>query len=241
MEQPLTGDPNQYVGTELELFAQAKRWKAYYSRSIERWVSGDVLEVGAGIGTNTRELHGPRVRSWLCLEPDAKLAEQARDAVAMLPGASVAVGTTSSATLGLYDSVLYIDVLEHIEDDRGELQRAAALLREGGHLVVLCPAHQALYSELDRAVGHFRRYDAKSLTACGPTGLELESVFYLDSVGMLASFANRALLKQANPTLGQIQVWDRFMIPLSKVLDVCVGRRLGKSVIAVWRRPRASR
>lgn len=237
MEQPLTSEPNEYVGTELALFAQAKRWKAYYARSIERWVSGDVLEVGAGIGTNTRELHGPGVRSWVCLEPDPKLAAQARDTVAALPGSSVVVGTTTSAALGRYDSVLYIDVLEHIEDDRGELRRAAELVREGGHLVVLCPAHQALYSALDRAVGHYRRYDAKSLVACGPAELELETVFYLDSVGMLASFANRALLRQANPTLGQIQIWDRFMIPLSKVLDACVGRRLGKSVIAVWRRP----
>lgn len=233
----MTGESTEYVGTELELFAQAKRWKAYYARSIERWVSGDVLEVGAGIGTNTLELHGPRVRSWLCLEPDARLAAQARATVSTLPASSVAVGTTASGALGSYDSVLYIDVLEHIEDDRAELRRAAELLRKGGHLVVLCPAHQSLYSALDRAVGHFRRYDAKSLVACGPAELELETVFYLDSVGMLASFANRALLKQANPTLGQIQLWDRFMIPLSKVLDACVGRRLGKSVIAVWRKP----
>jgi len=232
----MTNDPSRYVGTELELFAQATHWKAYFSRSIARWVHGDVLEVGAGIGTNTRELYGPGVKSWLCLEPDASLAVQATAAVSALSGCSVLVGTTTSAKLGSYDSILYVDVLEHIEDDRDELERAAKLLRPDGHLVVLCPAHQALYSELDRAVGHFRRYDAKSLTACGPASLTLESVFYLDSVGMLASLANRALLKSAEPSLGQIKVWDRFMIPLSRLLDPCTGRRLGKSVVAVWRR-----
>jgi SAM-dependent methyltransferase len=238
----MTYDPTHYVGTELELFANATQWKAYFSRSIARWVTGDVLEVGAGIGTNTRELYGPSVKSWLCLEPDAALAAQATEAVATLPACSVVVGTTGSAKLATYDSILYVDVLEHIEDDHDELERAALLLRPGGHLVVLCPAHQALYSELDRAVGHFRRYDAKSLTACGPASLVLESVFYLDSVGMLASLANRALLKSSEPSLGQIKVWDRFMIPLSRLLDPCTGRRLGKSVIAVWRRvPGSSR
>jgi hypothetical protein len=195
-----------------------------------------VLEVGAGIATNTRELRTPSVKSWLCLEPDASLAERASTVVASLPDCRVVVGTTSTAELGSYDSLLYIDVLEHIEDDRGELERAATLLREGGHLVVLCPAHQELYSELDRAVGHFRRYDAQTLSACGPATLTLEKVFYLDSVGMLASFANRALLKSGQPSLGQIKVWDRFMIPLSRLIDRCVGRRLGKSVVAVWRR-----
>jgi SAM-dependent methyltransferase len=229
-------DPTHYVGTELELFANATRWKAYFSRSIARWVHGDVLEVGAGIGTNTRELHGPRVKSWLCLEPDASLAAQAVQKVSGLPTCTVVVGTTETAKLGTYDSILYVDVLEHIEGDREELDRAAALLRPEGHLVVLCPAHQSLYSELDRAVGHFRRYDAKSLSACGPAKLELETVFYLDSVGMLASLANRALLKSSEPSLGQIKVWDRFMVPLSQLLDPCTGRRLGKSVVAVWRR-----
>jgi len=199
-------------------------------------VRGDVLEVGAGIGANTHELHGPSVRSWLCLEPDATLAAQAKLALAPLATCEVVVGTTLDAKLGVYDSVLYIDVLEHIEDDRAELERASALLRDGGHLVVLCPAHQSLYSELDRAVGHFRRYDAQSLTACGPASLTLESAFYLDSVGMLASLANRALLKQGTPSLAQIKFWDRVMVPLSKLLDPCVGRRLGKSVVAVWRR-----
>ncbi len=232
----MTYDPSHYVGTELELFANATRWKAYFSRHIARWVRGDVLEVGAGIGTNTRELHGPRVRSWLCLEPDASLAAQAAQKVAGLPTCSVVVGTTGTAKLSNYDSILYIDVLEHIEDDHEELDRAASLLRPEGHLVVLCPAHQSLYSELDRAVGHFRRYDAKSMTACGPASLTLERVFYLDSVGMLASLANRALLKSSEPSLGQIKVWDRFMVPLSRLLDPCTGRRLGKSVVGVWQR-----
>jgi hypothetical protein len=235
-EAGLAYDPTHYVGTELELFANATQWKGYFARSIARWVRGDVLEVGAGIGANTEELHGPAVRSWLSLEPDASLAAQATRALGALPNCRVVVGTTGSAELGTYDSVLYIDVLEHIEDDREELERAAALLKDGGHLVVLCPAHQALYSELDKAVGHFRRYDVKSLTACGPSTLILESAYYLDSVGMLASLANRALLKQGTPSLSQIRFWDRFMVPLSRLLDPCVGRRLGKSVVAVWRR-----
>jgi hypothetical protein len=233
----VTTDAAHYIGNELELFARATRWKSYFARSITSWIKGDVLEVGAGIGANTLLLHNPKVSSWQCLEPDETLARSARQAVAELPGCRVHVGTTSSPELGRYDAILYIDVLEHIEDDSGELARATTLLKDGGHLVVLAPAHQSLYSEFDRAIGHFRRYDAATLTAVGPASLTLERVFYLDSVGMLASFANRAFLKSSQPTPGQIATWDRFMVPVSKLLDPCLGRRLGKSVIAVWQRP----
>src|SRR5688572_14599335 len=96
------------------------------------WIQGDVLEVGAGIGSNTLLLHNPKVSSWLCLEPDETLAQSARKAVAELSGCRVHVGTTASAELGRYDAVLYIDVLEHIENDVGELARATSLLKDGG-------------------------------------------------------------------------------------------------------------
>jgi SAM-dependent methyltransferase len=230
----MTDDALHYVGNELELFSGAQRWKAYFSRSIAPWIRGDVLEVGAGIGANTRLLANERVKSWLCLEPDAALAEKLRAAVADLPRTSVSVGTTATLEPALFDTLLYIDVLEHIEDDRGELLRALGFLRAGGSLVVLCPAHQALYSEFDRAIGHFRRYDKTSLAACAPPGAEQRELYYLDSVGMLASLANRALLKQKQPTTQQILTWDRFMVPVSTVLDRALGRRLGKSVIGVW-------
>jgi protein-L-isoaspartate O-methyltransferase len=229
-------DATHYIGTELELFSAARRWKAYWAKSVAPWVKGDVLEVGAGIGANTHVLQNPEVRSFTCLEPDAALAARAATEVAALPACRVVVGTTASSELTSYDSIVYIDVLEHIESDAAELVRAAELLRPGGSLVVLCPAHQSLYSEFDRAIGHFRRYDAKSLVACGPPALELERSFYLDSVGVLASFANHALLKSERPTPGQIRTWDTLMVPLSRVLDPCFGHRLGKSVIAVWRR-----
>lgn len=230
-------DAGHYIGTELELFAAATRWKAYWAKSIARWVRGDVLEVGAGIGTNTRVLQSSAVRTWHCLEPDAALAARAETEVKDLGACRVVVGTTASPALERYDTILYIDVLEHIEDDRAELVQAASLLRPGGHLVVLAPAHQALYSEFDRAIGHFRRYDAGSLTAVGPASLALERCFYLDSVGVFASFANRAFLKSERPTPAQIKTWDSFMVPLSRLLDPCFGRRLGKSVVAVWSRP----
>src|SRR5262249_9818557 len=130
----------------------------------------------------------------------------------------------------------YIDVLEHIEDDRGEVARAAAHLVPGGRLVVLSPAHAWLYSDFDAAIGHFRRYDGKSLRALTPPSLKVKSLRYLDSAGLAASGANRFLLRQSMPGRAQIAFWDKCLVPMSRVTDALSAGRLGKSVVAVWER-----
>lgn len=228
--------PSHYVGEELDIFRHARRWKAYWSRHVRPWIRGDVVEVGAGIGANTAGLQTPGVRSWLCLEPDPELAERLRAATVSLAHCSVAVGTAPSLPRASYDTVLYIDVLEHIADDKAELAHAAELLRPAGNLIVLSPAHQSLYSPFDAAIGHYRRYNRRSLAACTPPGCRIEWLGYLDSVGVATSFANRALLKQSQPTLQQILFWDRFIVPVSAAVDRRLGYRFGKSVLGIWTR-----
>ena len=227
-----------YVGQELDIFAQAKNWKLYWSSCVRPFLSGDVLEVGAGIGANTPLLAPQSVRSWICLEPDVELAQRAAAYLAADRTTSkirVIAGTTQTLQADLrFDVLLYIDVLEHIERDWEELEKAANLLRRGGKLVVLSPAHQWLYAEFDQSIGHFRRYDRASLIACGPKACTLSKLWYLDSVGMLASWANRLLLHQSVPSLRQILFWDRYLVPPSTLLDRVLFHLVGKSILAVW-------
>ncbi len=239
----------EYVGTELELFAEARNWKRYLRDAIAPFLGGDVLEVGAGIGTTTRALctgHVFRltaeatgaVSSWTCLEPDPALAATLeRESLALPCSPRVVVGTLADLPeTARFDSLLYVDVLEHIEHDAAEVQRAAARLNQGGRLIILCPAHQALYSAFDRQIGHFRRYDRKMMRALTPEGMTLERLTYLDSAGFLLSTANRLLLRASMPTRGQIHTWDRLFVPISRVTDVLTGGRVGKSILAVWRK-----
>jgi SAM-dependent methyltransferase len=227
-----------YEGTELELFANAFRWKSYWRVQIASWVRGKVLEVGAGLGANTSMLCDPSHELWMCLEPDPIMAEGLERAIAvgLLPaGCHVRRGTIDDlAPKDRFDAVLYVDVLEHIEDDRGELSRAAEHLAPGGSLIVLSPAHQALFSPFDEAIGHFRRYDRRLLSAIAPRSVELTRLRYLDSVGMLTSLANRFVLSQSLPTRGQLAFWDRCLVPVSRLLDPLLGYRVGRSILAVW-------
>jgi len=232
--------PTSYIGQELDLFAHAVRWKAYWSAQVRPFVAGDVLEVGAGLGANTGLLQTARVHSWRCLEPDPLLASQLAEAVEAIPVASVLTGTIAAVRSQRFDTILYIDVLEHIENDKAEAEAAASLLRPGGHLIVLAPAHQSLFTAFDRAIGHYRRYNRATLSACTPRRCTTCCLAYLDAVGLLASTANRVLLRQRYPTLGQVRFWDRYMVPASRLVDRMTRYRLGKSILAIWRRDAGS-
>jgi SAM-dependent methyltransferase len=232
--------PNKYAGSELELFSAVRNWKAYWCGQIQPLVEGDVLEVGAGIGSNTCVLDDGSARRWLCLEPDPELCIELREnvrATAAQRCYDTVCGTLASLDGQSFDTIVYIDVLEHIKDDRQELERAASLLRPGGHLIVLSPAHNRLFSPFDAAIGHFRRYNRSMLQAISPAGLRLERMRYLDCAGMLLSAANMLLLRQSMPSKAQLQVWDRWIIPISRVLDPVFLYSVGKTIIAVWSKP----
>jgi SAM-dependent methyltransferase len=232
----------KYEGGELALFARARNWKRYFGARLGRHIRARVLEVGAGLGGTTAVLCDAGLDSWTALEPDPDLAERLEEmaSAGVLPLApEVVVGTLADLPGDrTFDTILYIDVLEHIEDDRGEVEQAVGHLSPEGKLVVLCPAHPALYTPFDQAIGHFRRYNKAMLRALTPPTARLVSSFYLDSVGMLLSLANRLLLKSAMPTARQIEVWDRIFVPFSRLMDPLLGWQVGKTVVAIWSRLR---
>jgi 2-polyprenyl-3-methyl-5-hydroxy-6-metoxy-1,4-benzoquinol methylase len=235
--------PERYVGRELDLFLQAQRWKAYFAGLILPHLGRDVVEVGAGRGGTTSVLCHRNFRRWLCLEPDPELARVTRQMIEQgeLPECceSRVAALSHLEDEERFDSVLYIDVLEHIADDAAEVRLAASRLRVGGKLIVLAPAHQWLYSEFDRAIGHHRRYTRQSLCAAMPRELELREMKYLDAVGLLASLGNRFVSRSSTPTAWQIKLWDRGMIPCSRRLDPVIRHSFGKSLLGVWQRTSA--
>lgn len=232
----MSEEKSEVVVNGLDTFSHARNWKSYWISTLRSYIAGDVLEVGAGLGANTAQINNFQVRSIHCVEPEEALATRLREAVREIPRVIVSVGTICGLSGQLFDCVLYIDVLEHIEDDKAELAKAVRLLRPGGRLIVLAPAHQALYSLFDKAIGHWRRYNRESLSSCSPPSCRLEKIEYLDCVGLIVSSANKFMLKQEVPTLRQILFWDKYIIPLSKALDPLLGYRFGKSIVAVWMR-----
>jgi SAM-dependent methyltransferase len=230
------------MSQDLDVFAQARNWKSYFSETLHPFVQGNVLEVGAGLGTTMAALNRGGAASWTCLEPDPSLAARI-PLQAVRPGAAnvrVRLGTVGDLTADeRFDTIVYIDVLEHIADDAGELALASGHLEPGGRVIVLSPAYQFLFSPFDGQIGHFRRYTRTTLSRVVPRDLEVERLFYLDALGAAASLANRLWLGHSLPSLRQVRFWDRVMVPLSRAIDPLLLRSVGRSVVGIFRKPAA--
>ena len=127
-----TPNPGVYVGSELELFSEARNWRSYWTDIIRPLIGVDVLEVGAGIGSVTKVL-ASNARRWVALEPDAQLAGRIRERASTNNMNNVTVVDSTIRGIPIdreFDTILYIDVLEHIEADAGEINAAY------GHLAV---------------------------------------------------------------------------------------------------------
>ena len=108
------------------------------------------------------------------------------------------------------------------------------MLNKNGKIVVLAPAHDFLYSDFDKQVGHYRRYDKESLLNLQNDNLKIKEIKYLDLFGLALNLANRFILKKKLPTSKHIFFWDKIVIHFSKCFDRLLGYRLGKSIVAVY-------
>lgn len=231
-------DSFKYQGNELLLFQHAINWKNYFSKQIKPFIKGNVLEVGAGIGSTTLLLNDGTAVKWLMLEPDEQMVSELKikmDKNELPYNCQLQTGKIDHVT-STFDTIIYIDVLEHIKDDAEEMNKAATLLNIGGHIIVLTPAFPFLYSPFDKAIGHHRRYNKKMFQKITPISLHLVSNNYYDSAGFFASLMNKIILRKKYPTQKQVLFWDKWMVPVSKITDDLFFHSFGKSIIGIWKK-----
>ena len=229
-----------YQGKELEVFRNARNWESYLSAMILPFMTGDVLEVGAGIGSHTRTFCNGAQKSWLCIEPDraqSAIIEQSVQSGEIPSYCKVKTGVLGDLDAGSsFDVIVYLDVLEHIEDDRAEIELAVSHLRPGGRLIVQVPAFQWLFSPFDAEIGHFRRYNRPHLKSVIPRAMSCEKLHYLDSLSLLILIGNRMLVRKKTPGKKDIELWDRVFIPLSKLCDRLTGYSFGRCLLGIWKK-----
>ncbi|HEY4726936.1 MAG TPA: methyltransferase, partial [Actinomycetes bacterium] len=224
---------------DLERLGTAERFFNWVLDEFHPYLRGSVLEVGAGTGTITRRLvqRYPELRV-TALEPAENVVGDLESFATVTPQVTVLRQTLAAAgslARGGFDAVLYLNVLEHIEDDAGELRRAAEALRPGGALLVFGPALSWLYGELDYKAGHYRRYSVDGLRGLAEAaGFEVRKAGYLDVLGVLPYWLLYRL--GGRDSIGGTSVWgyDRVMVPVSRLLQrVAPDRLLGKNVLLI--------
>jgi SAM-dependent methyltransferase len=228
---------------DLERLGTARHFFGWVLDEFDPYLKGRVLEVGAGLGMITRNLvdRYPDV-SIVALEPAENVFPDLESFAALEPRVTAHRRTLADhqpAPDERFDAVIYLNVLEHIDDDAGELRLAARALRPGGALLVFGPALGWLYSELDYRAGHYRRYSVRQLRRLvTEAGLELVSVRYFDILGVPPYLLVYKLLRHDDITGSTLWGYDRVVVPISRSLQrVLRHPPLGKNVILIARKP----
>jgi SAM-dependent methyltransferase len=221
-----------YGGVEnLEVMAEAVRYNGYLDAQLRAVLpdpSEAVMDFGAGSGTFAVPLRDCGV-SVTCVEPDGELGRRLRER-----GLCV-VRSLDEVPTAAFKLIYSLNVLEHIEDDRGAVTRLRDHLAPGGSLFLYVPAFQVLYSSMDRRVGHLRRYRrAGMLALLAEAGLVPLTVRYVDSLGFLAALAYR-LMGSSDGSINRraLVFYDRWLFPFSLLLDRVTGRWFGKNLLVI--------
>jgi SAM-dependent methyltransferase len=224
-----------YPEIATERFDNANFHIKYCLRFIKKYIHGDILEIGAGCGSFTRNYYNLKIKKIILTEKDKKNIKNLKEKFNKEKNVDVLDASINNIN-DLFDTILYLHVLEHVQDDVGEIENAKKNLKSGGHLVVMVPAHQKLFGNLDKAVGHFRRYEKKDFKK-DLLGLQLVNFKYLDSIGYLLYYLNKIFFKNETfPSKFKIFLWDKIFTPISIIIDFLSNYRIGKCIVAVYRK-----
>jgi SAM-dependent methyltransferase len=220
----------------LRRMAQAERYNAWLVERCRPHLGAHVLDVGAGIGTFT-ELAADSCERVVALEPEADFAARLRHRFAGRPNVSVLERDAEGLGVesGPFDSIICFNVLEHIRDDDGALRHFHSLLEPGGQVLLLVPAHPALFGAIDRTVHHERRYSRDALRRqLERHAFSVTDIRYVNPVGAIGWFVSGRLLGRAQIPQGPLKLYDS-LVPALRALDR-VHLPFGLSVWAVARR-----
>jgi SAM-dependent methyltransferase len=225
--------PFQYRGHDiLDLLKEARNYNGWLTDQVlaaKPAHSAKVADLGAGRGTFAERLRA-RGLEVSCIEPDPE-----NQAVLRQLGFPVQAATEEHEPESL-DYVYTLNVLEHVPDDGALVRAVFSRLRKGGRLFVFVPAFPVLWSRLDDHVEHQRRYRRAPLVAMlRQAGFILERARYADSLGFFAALLARRAEAEISPR--SIWLYDRFLFPVSRLLDPILGRFFGKNLAVLCRKP----
>ena len=241
VDHRFTQTQHQYAADDLETMSEAKRYQEHIFRLMRPYLGSSILEVGCGIGTFSLRLEEVAERM-LCIEPNLNCATRARAALdghakITLRICHLEECNREELVAQRFDTIVCINVLEHIENDLQALRLFRELVAgTGGNVLIWVPAVQAAYGPLDAALGHHRRYTKRSLAKVFESaGLDLVTLRYTNPIGLLGWMYNAHISRTTVHTAGQVNLFENLVAPWALPLDRLIAPPIGLSLFAVGR------
>ncbi|MBI3288997.1 MAG: glycosyltransferase [Elusimicrobia bacterium] len=226
----------------LRIMSKAQNYNLFLYDQVKPFLGRELIEVGSGVGNISRMLldrdrlvltdESPNYVDQLRQTYQGWEYVQAQRLDLVKPGADMA----TASLWGAFDTVVSFQVIEHIEDDAAALKTSARLLRPGGRLVLMVPAHQAIYGAMDKALGHFRRYEETDLREkLAGAGFEVELLRFLNPVAIPGWWLNGKIFGQKIIPDFQLWLFDQlnFLVRWLARFDL----RFGLVIFVVARKP----
>ena len=220
-------------GLWLNQLKAATHYNQWIFSQIQPYIKGHTLEVGCGIGTFTEPM-AHVCSQVLAVDLNETYVQQARDRLSHC--SNLQIRTADATQLQgnqTFDTIVMLDVLEHIEDDVGVLWQLGQCLAPNGTLILKVPAFNALYNSMDEAVDHYRRYTQASLQEV----LKMASfmpveMWYFNMAGIPGWWLNGTVLRQRTPVGQQVGWFDR-CVPLFQSIESYIRCPVGLSLVAI--------
>jgi hypothetical protein len=242
-----SGDPDlKYPGRELEAMAEASNYHRWIIRVFEPYLGQHIVEVGAGLASFSELiLKYHRCKTLSLVEPSAEMYQQ------LIINAPLLASSTDDTCIDTYqstfvaaatlisskqapDSIIHVNVLEHIVDDELELTTVRQTLIAGGRVFLFVPALPWLYGAFDERVGHVRRYTKRRLEEkLQRIGYKVVLSSYFDAMGIAPWWLKYCLLRSVTMEPASVKFYDRFIVPAVSRMESVIHPPLGKNVIVV--------
>ncbi len=216
----------------------ATNYSNWIVNTFARYYGNSCMEVGFGHGGYRPYL--PDHIEYVGLDIDAEVVSKARqrEPGTLFVEADIAQDDLS-ARLGdtRLDSILCANVLEHVPDHQQAVRNLLSVLSPGGHLLLFVPAFEGLFNDMDRLAGHLRRYTRASMVQVLPKhGVEVIRTAYFNPIGGIGWWVNRLMRHDNIDSTGinrQVEVFDRYILPISKGINPLTQRFFGQSLICI--------
>jgi len=238
-----------YSGHEnLEIDVCRTHFNNWIYKEIFPGLKGDILEVGSGIGTFSQKIIRDVQHSHITLtDISLPYVKKLEERFAKSNDGNNNINNNNNISIckldlnckadyekigyEKFDSIIAINVLEHVEDDIFALQQLYKMLKSEGILIILVPCHKFLYNVIDTNVGHFRRYTKKDLELkIRKTRFSIERMFYFNMLGIIGWYINGNIAKNPKINSSASKLFDR-IVPLLKYVEAMTGKKIGLSII----------
>lgn len=220
------------------LLSERYNYNHWIYDNIQYFIGDNILEVGAGIGNITdfiifrKNLTVIDINQYYVDYLNTKYSFRDKSNFSAL---NVDIQDIKSSPLAdkTFDTIICMNILEHLKNDKDAVENMSALLQPEGRLIILVPALKTLYGSMDISFEHYRRYNKKELKLLiQEHNLEIVKFYYMNFLGLLGWFFNGRILKREELPENQTKLFDK-LVPFLGLAEKVIKPPLGQSLILI--------